>query len=366
MSRPPSAGAYSGGVRAPTMERMTTNAPLVLVGNGKGGTISVLRLAGDELVPLMTNSVGEGCSTFAVDAPRRLVYSATKSPTPAIVTLQLDPATGELAEIARTNVPDNPTYLTLTRGGTVLLGAFYHGGFGAVWPVDGGTLGTATAHLEYPNLHCVITDPAGLHAYYVSLGADLIAQFELDADAHLIPLTPSTVSAPAGSGPRHLILSADAEQAYLITEYSGEVIRYSRDRHTGELTEHEAVVIVNPQENLGHSRLGADPTAEHLIWGADLHLARDQRFLLASERSGSTLASVSVSAEGVLGDVVAITGTEKQPRGFGVAPDGVHVVVAGEASGAVELGSVGEDGAVASLQHLETGPGPNWVRFYED
>ncbi|QIK72309.1 lactonase family protein [Propioniciclava coleopterorum] len=340
-----------------------TREPLTLVGNAKGGTISVLRLHEGELVPLLTNSVGAGCSTFAVDAARGLVYSATTAPTPAIITLTLDAATGELAEIARTDIPDALAYLTLSREGTLLLGASYHGGWGAVWPITEGTVGEATARVEYANLHCVITDPAGLHAYFVSLGAGLIAQYELDADGRLAPLSPSTVAAPEGSGPRHLILGGAGTDAYLVTEYSGEVIRYARDRSSGVLTAQEVLEVFDPTIGLKHSRFGADPRAEHLIWGADLHLARDERYLLASERSGSTVATVELDEGGVLGRVVALWSTEQQPRGFGVAPDGVAVVVAGEASGAVALGTVDPDGSVTPRQRVETGAGPNWVRF---
>ncbi|WP_454228659.1 hypothetical protein [Propioniciclava flava] len=37
-----------------------------------------------------------------------------------------------------------------------------------------GTLGAATGRVEFPNVHTVVTDPAGLNAYFVSLGADLV------------------------------------------------------------------------------------------------------------------------------------------------------------------------------------------------
>ena len=42
-------------------------------------------------------------------------------------------------------------------------------------------------------------------AYFVSLGADLIAQFELAGDGTLTPLQPATVPQTPGCGPRHLI-----------------------------------------------------------------------------------------------------------------------------------------------------------------
>lgn len=340
-----------------------TNASLVLVGNSQGGTISVLRLAEGELTPAQTTFVGQGCGTFAVDQERRLVYAATSAPRPAILTLTLDPATGALNEIARTDLPDKLAYLSLTRGGTVLLGASYHGGWGAVWPISEGTLGAATGRVEFPNVHCVVTDPAGLNAYFVSLGADLIAQYALDADAGLRALTPSTAAAPQGSGPRHLVVSDDATSAYLVTEFSGEVVRYAR-AEDGTLSARESVVIADPAAGLAHSRFGADPAAEHLIWGADLHVARGGSLLVATERTASTVASVELGADGVLGQVLAYAPTPKQPRGFAVSPDGDLAVIAGEAADGVAVVAVGADGSLQVGQELATGEGPNWVRFY--
>lgn len=339
-----------------------TKDPLALVGNAADGTITVARLTRDGLVPLSTCPVGEGCSTFAVDAPRDLVYCATTSPTPAIVTLALDRYSGSLAQIARTNVGQPLAYLRLAPGGGLLLGASYHGGWGAVWPITAGRLDEPTGWVEYPNLHCVITDPDGRNAYFVSLGADLIAQYELFGNGELAPLASPHVCAPAGSGPRHLTLSADGTNAYLVTEFSGEVIRYARAAN-GSLAQREAVNIADPDAALAHSRFGANPSAEGLIWGADVHLAGGGRHLLASERCGSTVAAVALDPTGVLGEVISFWATPQQPRGFGVAPDGVRFVVAGEASGAVELDELATDGTITKLQRLETGAGPNWVRF---
>ena len=52
----------------------------------------------------------------------------------------------------------------------------------------------------------------------------------------------------------------------------------------GRLTPAESVSIVDPDAGLKHSRFGADPRAEHLIWGADLHLAQGGRCLLYTSR----------------------------------------------------------------------------------
>ena len=75
------AASYDGGM---------TETTLVLVGNAKAGTVSVLKLGEGSLEPLSTSTIGAGTGTFAVDAAHSLVYCATKQPEPAIVTLRLD------------------------------------------------------------------------------------------------------------------------------------------------------------------------------------------------------------------------------------------------------------------------------------
>lgn len=340
-----------------------TRSPLVLVGNAKDGTVSALRLTDGRLEPVARNPVGAGCATFAVDAARDLVYCATKEPEPGLVTLRLNRETGELEEVSRRAISHPVAYVELAHDGAVLLAASYHGGWGRAWPIVDGVLAEPGPAIEHRNLHCVLADRQGAHAYFVSLGDDLVAQYEVGRDGALSPLEPETVSVPAGSGARHLVLSDDQRSAYLVTEYTGQAIRFDRDLSTAALTMAEAVDIVDPAFGLSVSSYGADPQAEPLIWGADLHLADGGRWLLCSERSGSTLASVRLGERGELVEVVGFTGTETQPRGFGVAPDGRHVVVVGEASGAATLYRLENDGKLTTLDHVATGAGPNWVRF---
>lgn len=347
---------------------------LVLIANAGDGTISALRLhrdggvdastGGARLEALATSTVGPGVGTFAIDTARDLVYAAFKGDPAGIATLRLDRETGALSEISRRPVESSLSYLALGRGGSILLGASYGGGFGATWLVDGGTpsgageLGEPVSRVECANAHCIVassTDPA--HAYLVSLGQDVIAQFTLDADGSLTPLDPPTAPAPAGSGPRHLVL--DGRDAYVMTEFSGEAIHFSVG-DDGTLRREEAVSAVDPSAGLSHSRIGADPKAEQLIWGADLHLA--EGWLLCSERSASTIASLPVT-DGRLGDPVAFASTPEQPRGFGVTADGAHVVAVGEKADVAALSRVEADGQLTPLGDTPIGAGANWVRI---
>lgn len=332
---------------------------LALVANAADASIAAFRV-GDALTPLATTRLAGASSTFAVDAARDLVYAAVKGEPPALLTLRLDRGTGRLAEVSRAALEQPLASVELAHGGRVLLGASYHGGTGYTWAVADGVLTDVVSRVALPNLHCAVASGDG-RAYLVSLGADLVAQYALSEAGVLTPLDPPTVALPAGSGPRHLVLDADQANAYLVTEFSGEVFRLGRDAASGVLTRAESLSIVDPDAGLRPSRLGADPTAERLVWGADVHVAGG--WLLASERSASTLATVRLDADGRLAGVAAFTPTEAQPRGFALTPDGTRVLAVGERSTMLALSRLEADGSLTPLDRVETGRGANWVRL---
>lgn len=332
---------------------------VVLVGNDKGGVLSAFRIVDDELQLLANTHVGVGCSTFAVDTDRNLVYVGVKEPEPAVVSLRLDRSTGELVEVSRRGVDDPLAYLALSDD--VLLGASYHGGWGASWPVADGVVGQMTSRLENRNLHAAVADPLGHNAYFASLGDDLIAQFAIGADGQLTELTEPTVVCPPGSGPRHLVVSPNGGSLYLLTEFTGEAIRFDRAADGG-LTQAESSPAHATDRGLGRSAYGRNPRADHLIWSADLDLADEGRWLMCSERTESTIASIALDDDGHLAERIVISRTEEQPRGLTVSPDGRHVIVLGERSGYAALYRI-DDGALVQLHRVETGLGPNWVRF---
>ena len=334
----------------------------VLVGNDKGGTIAAFRLESDgasglEFHRLADTHVGVGCSTFAVDGD--LVYCAVKEPAPAVVTLRLDRESGMLDEVSRREVDDDLAYVSVVDG--VALLASYAGGWGASHPVVDGVLGERATRFDNRNMH------AALHvdgkAYFASLGDDLVAQFSIADDGQLVPLSEPTVAAPAGSGPRHLVASADGRNVYLLTEFTGEAIRFDREVESGRLTTAEAVRVYDVDSRLRTSTFGADPMEGHLIWCADLALAAGEKWLLCTERTESTVATVGLEGGGRLGEVVALTRTEAQPRGMAVSPDGDLAIVVGERSDSASLYRVDDAGTLVELDRVETGRGPNWVRF---
>lgn len=340
---------------------------LLLIANAGDGTISTLRLhrddAGAHLEVVATGGDLAGCGTFAVDAGTDRVFAAYKGDPTGIATLRLDRATGELTEVSRRATDGSMTYLSLARGGASLLGVSYSGGFGAAWPVDDDELGEAVSRFTHANLHCIVAAPPPSgggeeRVYAVALGEDLIAQLTLDDAGHLHPMDPAVAPAPAGSGPRHLVLHGP--DAYLTTEFSGELIRYAV-LAGGPLQRRESVGVVDPQARLSHSRFGADPQAEGLIWGADVHLAG--RWAVTSERTSSRLTVTEVQEGGQLGEVVGYTPTEAVTRGFAVSTDGRYVVAVGEESTHAQLLELDDEGGLHNRDRVAIGSGANWVRF---
>ncbi|PIE26311.1 MAG: 6-phosphogluconolactonase, partial [Micrococcales bacterium] len=265
---------------------------LLLVANAGDSTVSTFRVRPGRpaLERIAVSDVGSGCGTFAVDAGRDLVFAAAKGEPPGIDVFALDRDSGTLTHRFRTEVESPMTYLTLAHGGTLLAGASYSGGAAEVFPVqDDGRVGNPTAHVSWPHAHCVAVGDGGKQLYVVSLGADVIAQYKLSPQGQLTPLVPSVAAAPEGSGPRHLVLNAEQTAAFVLTEFSGVALGLSRDPRTGVLTPRAAAPAYAQDRGLSRGVQGADPAAEHRIWGADLHLARDERFLLCSERTASTL-----------------------------------------------------------------------------
>ena len=139
-----------------------TTSWLVLVANSGDGTISSFSLRDGELQRLTVTGGAPGCSTFCVDATRDLVYASVKGNDQGITTFALDRSSGRLSKRSHLSLPDGAmNYLTLTRGGTALLGACYGGGYGISSAVHDGEVSEPVSRIEFPNLHSVRASSAG-------------------------------------------------------------------------------------------------------------------------------------------------------------------------------------------------------------
>ncbi|WIY83058.1 beta-propeller fold lactonase family protein [Propionimicrobium sp. PCR01-08-3] len=336
---------------------------LVLLGNSKDGTINTFDLTGDTLTPLAVSEVGVPGLPLAVDARRDLVFAGTTKPG-GVTTMKLDRATGTLEAVGRVEAPGAMVYLRLSDDGSRLFWASYHDGVGGVFTVDeSGALHPLGDEIHYPNLHSVQVSADGRFAYFVSLHDDLIAQYSV-TDAGLAPLDPPTVAAPEGSGPRHIIVTRDQESVFVNTEYSGEVLHYRRDPASGTLDFIASQVCIPTDRGLTHSRFGADPRAEDLIWGADLHLDDSETRLYCSERTRATITALDIASHGVLGEMIAHSDVVAQPRGFAILPNG-DLLVASEIDRIVGQYRPDGDSALSLVASFPAGLGAYWIEVID-
>lgn len=329
---------------------------LVHVSCPTDGTVVTLSLDGDQLAPVGASELGDGVSVL-VTADGVRGFARLKTPA-AVVAVSFDGQ--RWRETHRRATDDVLHYLSLSSDGRWLLGVSYPGGFACVWPVAAdGTVGEPTARVELRNPHSIVERDG--FVYLASLGEDLVACYRLTSDGTLEPLQRATVAAPAGSGPRHLLVHPSGECVYCVTEFSGEVLRFARDTATGELELVQQVAAHALDRDLEHGVINGDPARDHQVWGADVHLLDGH--LVASERTESTLTVLPVAPSGALGEQVSVAAAELQPRAFATTADG-HLVCAGERSRSVGLYRLDGD-ELTLLGRQEVGRGGQWVTVVE-
>ena len=136
-----------------------------------------------------------------------------------------------------------------------------------------GYSGTALTRLGRYTVDEVVSSPDGKYVFVQDLGADKVFAYHYDPKAnHELPLTPAdpaSVQLPPGSGPRHLLFSADGKHAWLTTEMSAQVAVF--DYNDGTLTQTQLVDFAAGQ-----------PVSDKA--GAALHASSDGKFLYVSNR----------------------------------------------------------------------------------
>ncbi len=339
----------------------TPRRTAVYVANADSRDITVLRLdrASGTLLEVERFAAAGAVMPLAASPDRRFLYASIRSEPFRVLSLAIDAASGRLAEIGSAPLPASSCWISTDRSGRFLLSASYESSMVAVSPI--GTNGiVATARqvvATEANAHSIQSDPfSDRFALAACLGGGVVRQMRFDAaSGALADNEPPAWHARVGAGPRHFTFHPRLPIVYLLNELDAtlDVIAFDRE----------------------HGRLGAMFQTASLLppgfaagapWAADLHLTPDARFLYASERRSSTLASFAVDiASGTL-TPLANTPTETEPRGFAITPDGRFLFAVGQASHRLSRYAIdGASGALTKLGNQPVGTNPNWVEIVE-
>jgi len=350
-------------------------ATFVYVSNADDGNIAMYTLQLDgSLQPGARVDAAKVVMPMAVSPDKRFLVAAVRSKPYEAYTYAIDPKSGALKLVGKGALAESYPYITIDRTGRFLLGASYGAHQVGVNPI--GTDGTVGEPIQViptaRNAHAIRTDNTNRFVFVPHLGTDQIFQFVFDEKSgRLAANTPPLVQLKAGTGPRHLIISADNRFAYLLNELTATVTTLSLDAGTGLLTEVSSASALPPDTKLapGAPRVPAGTAGAPVrdtsndIWASDLHLTPNGKFLYAAERTSSSLGGFSVdSATGKL-TYLGSTPTEKQPRGFRIDPTGRFVVVSGEKSDTLSTYAIEANGALRPIGKFPTGKGSNWVEI---
>lgn len=265
-----------------------------------------------------------------------------QDPVGRVSSYRIDPANQQLTLVNQVqSLGNEPTHSSLAADGRYLFVANYSvledpGGSLAVLPVDAaGKLSPPVQLSAHPasrvnperqasnHVHSVVSSPDGKYVFVQDLGADKVFAYRYDPKANheqpLTPADPAFVQLPPGSGPRHLLFSADGKHAWLTTEMSAQVAVY--DYQDGRLTQRQRVDFAAGQ-----------PLSDKA--GAALHASSDGRFLYVSNRGTANQIVVFAidPATAQLTEIQRRTVEGDHPREFSLDPSGKFLLIANQKS----------------------------------
>lgn len=330
------------------------------IGNGASGDIHVLRLSSrDGKLGLVQRMPFPGLAEpgrslpLALSPGGQFLYAALRGAPRGVASFRIDRGTGELTILGVAPMAESVAYIRTDRSGRFLFGASYDGDLVTVSPIaaDGVAQEVANRVRTSPHAHGIMSDPSNRHVLATSLGGDVLYSFDFDQAAGTLT-QPRTTALPKGTGPRHFVFDPAGTRLYLLGELDASITVFHYDPGQGALSSKQVITMLP-------AGFGGTP------WAADIQITPDGRFLYASERSSSTLASFAVEADGRLRPLQTIP-TETQPRGFGIDPTGRYLLALGQLTDHVTVYAIdGASGGLSATDRVEVGSSPDWVEMVE-
>src|SRR5499427_6984346 len=222
----------------------------VYVSNAEDSDIGMYTLQADgSLQPGQNFKAAKLVMPMAVSPDKRFLVAAVRSNPFQAYSYSIDKSTGSLNLVGTGTLAESYPYIALDRRGRFLLGASYGANQVGVNPVGAdGRVGEPLQVIPTArNAHSIRTDNTNRFVFVPHLGTDQVFQFVFDEKSgRLSANTPPILQLKQGTGPRHLIVSADNRFVYVLNELTGTVTTLSLDANTGVLKELDSVSVLPP------------------------------------------------------------------------------------------------------------------------
>lgn len=234
----------------------------------------------------------------------------------------------------------------------------------AVFETEGnGSFGMRTAFVQHngssinkdrqtgPHAHSAFFSPDGSFLYVPDLGVDKVVAYTLSNDGRLEEVPKASYTCEPGFGPRSLEFHPNVPVCYLIGELSSQVSILAWDENTGSFSAIQTVSTL--PKNFSHKNICAD-----------LHVSKNGRFLLASNRGHDSIARYSIDPlTGKLELLGHIFSGGKTPRHFTFSPNNRFVLVGNQDSDRVSVFTFdNENGELMQINNYHV-PTPVCLKF---
>ncbi|MGG5252701.1 lactonase family protein [Neobacillus sp. SM06] len=203
---------------------------------------------------------------------------------------------------------------------------------------------------EKAHTHFAGLTPDEKYLAAVELGIDKLFTYKVGDDGKLTEV--SSLSVKPGSGPRHLAFHPNKKFAYIMTEFSSEVIALAYHAEDGSFRELQAIKTI-PDDFTDNNQ------------GSAIHISSDGRFVYAGNRGHNSIAIFSVKEE--TGEVTFVDRVSTEgdwPRDFVLDPTEEFLIASNQNSGNLVLYARDqESGKLRLLQADVAVPDPVCVKF---
>lgn len=325
--------------------------PYVYVGQGDG---QIVQFDWDAASGTLTKKASFGGSSnpsfLAVDPSSHYLYAVDENAS-RVVAYSIASGTGALTKLNDVDSGGGgPAHVSIDATGKTVLVANYGGGSVSVFPVqEGGKLGAKTdGDSPGDKAHSFRAGPTNAFAYAPTLGADIVAQYSLDAAGSMITkLTPSKVTFPAGTGPRHMDFHPTGKFVFVIGETASTMSSLT-------LGTDGKLAIQQTLSTLPMGFSGSNTCA-------DVHVHPNGKWLYGSNRGHDSIAIFDIAADGKL-TLKANTKTDgNTPRNFHLDPGGQTMLVANQTSKTIVTFSIGADGSLTKMKSISVSGQPAYV-----
>jgi 6-phosphogluconolactonase len=226
----------------------------------------------------------------------------------------------------------DPCYISMSADSGYLFIANYPNGSVTVVRLDaGGIPETITDTIlfvkEEPDrshAHMILHDPAGKHVYVTDLGLNRVVAYDFDPkEGKLSKLENVIADLPVRTGPRHFTFNTDGTKLYVINELGSSLAVFDVDEAKG-LTLLQTLPTIREGFLEGNSC-------------ADIHMAKDGKFLYGSNRGENTIVTFKIGNDGMLSLAGQTTCGGEWPRNFVIDPTGKFILVGNQKSNYISV-----------------------------